>query len=116
MNYKEKPFYLDDVDIAWVENTLENMSLEEMIGQLFCPIGYSTDPEYLNILLHFHIGGLFFRDGVAEEMQSTFTYAQEHTKIPLLIPSNLEAGGDGAATNGTAYGKQMACAAANDPV
>ena len=116
MNYKEKPFYLDDVDIAWVENTLENMSLEEMIGQLFCPIGYSTDPEYLNMLLHFHIGGLFFRDGVAEEMQSTFTYAQEHTKIPLLIPSNLEAGGDGAATNGTAYGKQMACAAANDPV
>lgn len=59
MNYKEKPFYLDDVDIAWVENTLENMSLEEMIGQLFCPIGYSTDPEYLNMLLHFHIGGLF---------------------------------------------------------
>ncbi len=56
MNYKEKPFYLDDVDIAWVENTLENMSLEEMIGQLFCPIGYSTDPEYLNMLLHFHIG------------------------------------------------------------
>ena len=51
------------------------------------------------MLLHFHIGGLFFRDGVAEEMQSTFTYAQEHTKIPLLIPSNLEAGGDGAATN-----------------
>ena len=31
MNYKEKPFYLDDVDIAWVENTLENMSLEEKI-------------------------------------------------------------------------------------
>ncbi|MDE6740373.1 MAG: glycoside hydrolase family 3 protein, partial [Lachnospiraceae bacterium] len=57
---------------------------------------------------------LFFRDGVGEEMRKTFEYAQSHSRIPLLIPSNLEAGGDGAATNGTPYGKQMACAAAGD--
>ena len=114
MDLKKEPFYLDDVDIAWVEKTLGEMTIEERIGQLFCPIGYSTEPEYLDMLLSFHIGGLFFRDGVGEEMRRTFSYAQEHTKIPLLIPSNLEAGGDGAATDGTPYGKQMACAAAND--
>ncbi len=114
MNLKNKPFCLDDVDIAWVDKTLEKMTLEEKIGQLFCPIGYSTEPEYLNMLLGFHIGGLFFRDGVGEEMRRTFAYAQEHSRIPLLIPSNLEAGGDGAATDGTPYGKQMACAAAGD--
>lgn len=111
---KEAPFYLDDAGIAWVEGTLEKMTLEEKIGQLFCPIGYSTEPEYLNMLLGFHIGGLFFRDGVGEEMRKTFAYAQSHSAIPLLIPSNLEAGGDGAATDGTPYGKQMACAAAGD--
>ena len=66
------------------------------------------------MMLGFHIGGLFFRDGVGEEMRKTFEYAQSHSRIPLLIPSNLEAGGDGAATNGTPYGKQMACAAAGD--
>lgn len=115
MDYKSNPFYLDDVDIAWVERTLEKMTLEEKIGQLFCPIGYSTNPEYLNSLLCFHIGGLFFRDGVGEEMRNTFAYAQEHSQIPLLVPSNLEAGGDGAAIDGTPYGKQMACAAARDP-
>ncbi len=114
MDLKKKPFYLNDADIEWVEKTLEQMTLEEKIGALFCPIGYSTDPEYLDMLLGFHIGGLFFRDGVGEEMRKTFEYAQSHSKIPLLIPSNLEAGGDGAATDGTPYGKQMACAAAGD--
>ena len=114
MDLKKKPFCLNDAEIAWVEKTLEQMSLEEKIGALFCPIGYSTAPEYLDMILGFHIGGLFFRDGVGEEMRKTFEYAQSHSRIPLLIPSNLEAGGDGAATNGTPYGKQMACAAAGD--
>lgn len=114
MDLKNMPFCLSDGDIAWVEKTLEKMTLEEKIGQLFCPIGYSTEPEYLDMLLGFHIGGLFFRDGVGEEMRRTFAYAQGHSPIPLLIPSNLEAGGDGAATDGTPYGKQMACAAAGD--
>ena len=114
MDLKKKPFCLNDTDIEWVEKTLEKMTLEEKIGALFCPIGYSTDPEYLDMLLGFHIGGLFFRDGVGEEMRRTFEYAQNHSHIPLLIPSNLEAGGDGAATDGTPYGKQMACAAAGD--
>ena len=114
MDLKNKPFCLNDAEIEWVEKTLEQMSLEEKIGALFCPIGYSTDPEYLDMMLGFHIGGLFFRDGFGEEMRKTFEYAQSHSRIPLLIPSNLEAGGDGAATDGTPYGKQMACAAAGD--
>lgn len=114
MDLKKKPFCLSDADIKWVEKTLEQMTLEEKIGALFCPIGYSTDPEYLDMMLGFHIGGLFFRDGGSEEMRKTFEYAQSRSRIPLLIPSNLEAGGDGAATDGTPYGKQMACAAAGD--
>ena len=114
MDLKKKPFCLNDAEIEWVEKTLEQMTLEEKIGALFCPIGYSTAPEYLDMMLGFHIGGLFFRDGVGEEMRKTFEYAQSHSRIPLLIPSNLEAGGDGAATDGTPYGKQMACAAAGD--
>lgn len=117
MNLKAKPFNLSDEDIQWVEETWQSMSLEEKIGQLFCPIGYSTDPNYLrHDLLDRHIGGLFFRDGIGKEMRSTFEFAQAHSRIPLLIPSNLEAGGDGAATDGTPYGKQLGVAAANDPI
>lgn len=115
MNLKAAPFYLSDEDINWVNNTLESMSIEEKIGQLFCPIGFSTDPEYLqNELLSMHIGGLFFRDGLGEEMRKTFDYAQTHSRIPLLIPSNLEAGGDGAAIDGTSYSKQLGIAATGD--
>lgn len=110
-----KPFYLNDKQVSWVESVYESMTLEERIGQLFCPIGYSTDRNYLdNALLGYHIGGLFFRDGVGKEMRDTFEYAQNNSRIPLLIPSNLEAGGDGAATDGTPYGKQMSCVAADD--
>lgn len=117
MNLKANPFFLNDEEIEWVEKTWQSMSLEEKIGQLFCPIGYSTDPDYLRYeLLDKYIGGLFFRDGAGKEMRSTFAFAQAHSRIPLLVPSNLEAGGDGAATDGTPYGKQMEVAAANNPV
>lgn len=117
MDLREKPFYLNEKEIRWVESTYRSMSLEEKIGQLFCPIGYSTDPDYLkHELLDKHIGGLFFRDGFGKEMQSTFALAQAYAKIPLLIPSNLESGGDGAATDGTAYGKQLQVAAAGNPI
>lgn len=115
MNLKGKPFYLKDEEVQWVEYTLHSMTLEEKIGQLFCPIGYATERGYLeNELLRWHIGGLFFRDGMSQEMRDTFEYAQNHSRIPLLIPSNLEAGGDGAAIDGTPFGKQMSVAAAND--
>ncbi|HHV13739.1 MAG TPA: glycoside hydrolase family 3 protein [Clostridiales bacterium] len=115
MDLKKSPFYLSDFDIKWVEDTLAKMTVDEKLGQLFCPIGYFTDPEYIkHSLLDKHIGGLFFRDGAGKEMQDTFAFAQQNSKIPLLIPSNLEAGGDGAAIDGTAYGKQLQVAAAGD--
>lgn len=117
MDLKSKPFYLKEEQVQWVESTLANMTLEEKIGQLFCPIGYSTEPSYLkHELLRYHIGGMFFRDGLSTEMRDTFLYAQQHSKIPLLIPSNLEAGGNGAAIDGTPFGKQMSIAAAGDKI
>ncbi len=116
LNLQGKPFYLKDEDIAWVEETYQSMSLEEKIGALFCPIGYSTDRNYLDYgMLQYHIGGMFFRDGEDAEMRDTFEYAQAHSRIPLLIPSNLEAGGNGSALNGTPFGKQMAIGASGNP-
>lgn len=116
MDLQKAPFHLSGEDLAWVEDTLRGMSTEELIGQLFCPIGYSTDRDYLEDgLLRYRIGGMFFRDGQGAEMRDTFAYAQQHSRIPLLVASNLEAGGDGAALDGTPYGKQMGISAADDP-
>ena len=116
VNLKAKPFNLDDEAVAWVENTLASMTLEEKIGQLFVPIGYSGDPDYLqHVMLDHHIGGIMYRCGEGREMQACHRWLQEHSKIPLLIAANLEAGGDGIATDGTAFGKQMQIAATGDP-
>ena len=35
VDLKAKPYYLDDQQIEWVENTLSQLTDEEKIGQLF---------------------------------------------------------------------------------
>ena len=46
LDLKAKPFYLNDEDIKWVEETLsELMDLNEKIGQLFCPDRYGQIHE-----------------------------------------------------------------------
>lgn len=35
VNLKASPYNLDDTQIAWVEETLKDLSSEEKIGQLF---------------------------------------------------------------------------------
>ena len=113
MNLKEKPFYLDDTDVEWVNKTLERLTDDEKIGQLFLPIGYSSEKGYLDKLIELGIGGLFYRPGVAEEVQQTYEYMQRISKVPLLTAANLEDGGNGSSIEGTAFGNQMAVAATN---
>lgn len=113
MNLKGKPFYLDDSAVEWVNKTLEKLTEDEKIGQLFFPIGFSNEKEYLNHLIVLGIGGLFFRPGMAKEVQQAYEYMQRNSKVPLLTAANLEDGGNGASIEGTAFGNQMAVAATN---
>lgn len=47
MDLRAKPFYLSDEDIAWVEDTLASMTLEEKVGQMFAsPIPSPTWKNY----------------------------------------------------------------------
>ena len=116
INYKDKPFYLNDEDIKWVEKTFKSMSIEEKIGQLFFPIGYSSDPNYLKYaMLNKYPGGMLFRTGKKQEMAETYAYLQKESRIPMFTAANLEAGGDGIAEEGTSFGKQMQIAATNNP-
>lgn len=60
----EKPFCLSEEDRKWVEETKQSMTVEEKIGQLFVPIGYSGEPDYLeSVMLRHHIGGIMYRCG-----------------------------------------------------
>ena len=112
IDYKGNPFYLSDEQTRWVEDTYKNMSDEERIGQLFCPIVFTKDPEELKALVEKrHIGGMLYREGPGEELLEAHRVLQEASKIPLLTASNLEYGGNGSAVEGTFYGRQMLVAA-----
>ncbi|MCR8642835.1 glycoside hydrolase family 3 protein [Paenibacillus sp. N1-5-1-14] len=115
INLKAKPFNLNDADIQWVEEKLQSLSMEAKIGQLFCPIGFSQDKQDLqNLIDHFQPGGIMYRPGVGAEVQETHRYLQDNSAIPLLIAANLEAGGNGIASDGTFFGKQMEVAATDN--
>ncbi|MFA6755529.1 MAG: glycoside hydrolase family 3 N-terminal domain-containing protein [Bacilli bacterium] len=113
---KGKPFYLNDNDIKWINDTLNNMNLDEKIGQLFHLIAYTSDKKLLNHMINdLHINGLMVRGGMSiEEVCELTNYLQKNSKIPCLISANLESGGNGCVKEGTQVGKQMQIGATND--
>jgi len=116
MNLKAKPFYLNDEQIAWVDSTLASMTLEEKVGQLFCPISYSSNPGYLQYqLLRFHVGGLLFKTSPSTEVRSALDFMQKGSKIPVLSAANLEFGSTGFLEDGTFFAQQMGIGATGDP-
>ncbi|MBM7825038.1 beta-N-acetylhexosaminidase [Arcanobacterium pluranimalium] len=110
------PFNLDDDAIAWVRSTINAMSIEEKIGQLFVNMGAQRTEEYLTeVLDNYHIGAVRYNPGTAEEVWEQNYILQTKSKIPLLIAANTEAGGNGACTDGTYVGFEVKVGATNDP-
>lgn len=71
--WKKKPFELDDEQYNWVRQTLSMMTLEEKIGQLFCPLVLFPDQEvFLETLLSFHVGGLMVKTADAQTVRHCF--------------------------------------------
>ena len=115
INLKEKPFHLSDTQIEWVNDTLASMSLEEKAGQVFCPMGFSDDPDLLrHVISDLHAGAMMYRPGPAAYIQKTHRMIQSMAEIPLLLGANTECGGNGLAFEGTSFGAPMAAAAAGD--
>lgn len=112
----KKPYNLDQEAIDWIENTIENMSLDEKIGQLFVNMGAERSEEYLTgVMDKYHISAVRYNKGPATEIYDQNQILQTKSKIPLLIAANTEAGGDGAVTDGTKVGDEVKIAATDDP-
>ena len=112
---KKIPFCLKDEDIKWVEDTLSSMTLKEKAGQVFCPMGFTSDEKVLShIVGDIGVGGMMYRSGFAAEIQKTHRTIQSLAKIPLLLAANTESGGSGLAFEGTSFGCAMAVAAGGD--
>ena len=102
VNLKDKPYYLNEEDIKWVEDTISSMSVDEKIGQLFFNMGSSREEEYLKMTVDkYHIGGIRYNPASGEEINQQNHILQENSKIPLIIACNTENGGNGAFSNGT---------------
>ena len=115
MDLKNKPFYLSNEDILWVQNTLNSMTEDEKISQLFCLITYTDDENYLKFLASdLKVGGVMTRTMSVDELTNTVTRLQKNAKIPMLISANLEAGLNQLCYGGIKVGSEMAIAATGE--
>lgn len=115
VDLRKKPYNLDENAISWIEETIDAMTLEEKIGQLFVNMGSSRDKDYLsNMVNQYHIGAIRYNPGTADEVYDQNYILQTESKIPLLIAANTEAGGNGACTDGTEVGVEVKIGATND--
>ncbi|HAP6948609.1 TPA: beta-hexosaminidase, partial [Enterococcus faecium] len=68
VDLRKKPYNLDEDAISWIEETIDSMTLEEKIGQLFVNMGSSRDKNYLsNMVNQYHIGAVRYNPGTADE-------------------------------------------------
>ena len=108
----KRPFYLNEEQIKWVEDTYASMSYDEKVGQLFINLTLRRDPAYITELCDkYHIGGVRWQGGKLEEVYEQNRLFQEKSRIPVLIAANCEAGGNGAVGEGTMVATGAACAA-----
>lgn len=91
------PFYVDSLQMNWVNAKYDSMTLEEKVGQLFIVAAYSNrdaahEMEIEDLVKNEHIGGLIFmQDVAAKQIEMTNRY-QQLSKIPLLIGMDAEWG------------------------
>lgn len=103
-----KPYNLNEEQIKWVNDTIASMTDEEKVGQLFTNLFFFGKDEYSGneltnkeILDKYHIGAARYQGGTAKQVQDLINSLQKDTKIPLLVAANCDAGGNGAAKDGT---------------
>ncbi len=115
VDLKQKPYYLSDEQIQWVEDTIASMTIEEKIGQLFVNMVHDRSPEALKEVVNtYHPGAIRYQTAPADVLYEQNKTLQEASRIPLLIASNCEAGGDGGVGGGTPIANGAAIAATGD--
>ena len=94
--------------IAWVQSTIDSMAENEKVGQLFINLNNRFDDDFVNHIVDtYHPGGMRYNHTDSARVQAHIRHAQGRSKIPLLVASNIEAGGNGACTDGTHVGTPL---------
>ncbi|HFU4518760.1 TPA: glycoside hydrolase family 3 protein [Streptococcus suis] len=112
IDLSKQPYNLKPEQVAFVKQTVANLSIEEKIGQLFFVIGQDNNlQEFIN---KYKPGGMMYRPGHAEDIKRQISEIQNISKVPLFFAANLESGGNGIITEGTWIGNPLQIAATND--
>lgn len=115
IDFKKQPFCLNDIQIKKVYDIFNQMTREEKIGQVFCPIGNPCQDEELKAFIQkYKPGGMMYRPLTSTQIHHMHQVLQNETKIPLMLAANLESGGNGICLDGTYFSRQMGVAATND--
>jgi len=73
---------------------IENMSIDELIGQLLCYC-YSpkwTDEQFEEIVKKTKPGGLFFNSATPEKIKRFVDIANENMRVPVIVAADVENG------------------------
>ena len=109
------PYELDDEAIAWVQDTLDAMDADDKVGQLFINLNNRFDAEYVNQIVDtYHPGGMRYNHTDSASVQAHIRQAQSRSRVPLLVASNIEAGGNGACSDGTLVATPLQTASTPD--
>jgi len=105
--YSQNVSLFQSNDSQWAQKTLNNLTLEEKIGQLFIATTILEKKNYKEtkthnktpikqLIEHYHVGGLIYQgEKTSLKKQIEFTnHYQKITKIPLFIVQDLEWGLD----------------------
>lgn len=102
VNLKKQPYNLSDAQISWVNETINQMTIKEKIGQLFFHFFDDlNEKDADNIINNYHIGGIRYQSDTPEKLQSFINHSQKASDLPLFVAANCDAGADGAIKGGT---------------
>ena len=69
VDLKAKPYYLNEEQIQWVEETIASMTDEEKVGQLFVNMVTDRSPEALKeVLDRYHVGAIRYHNESPEDL------------------------------------------------
>jgi beta-N-acetylhexosaminidase len=106
-----------------IDSLLQEMTLEEKIGQLFVSPAYgrftnNKDPQYLRLkrlIENYHLGGIIFMQGDVYGQAMLTNRLQDYSKIPLWIAQDMEFGAAMRVSGSTRITPAMGVAATGDP-
>lgn len=90
LDLTQTPLYVDSMQLKWVDEKYNSLSLDEKVGQLFIVAAYSNrdathEADILKLIQEEKIGGLIFmQDQAVKQIDLTNRY-QATSKIPLMI-------------------------------